>query len=435
MALQLRDNRNYNYNRWVVQQGARLAANYAYRVAPEVAQYVKRQASAWYSQPARKRQKVTSAMARTTLVGGGVYAGRFRKQKRKIPRTPKGISTRIQTGGEIAAATIAESSVLFGSTPHIPQQTLVYWWLAILKYLARMADQDFTSEYELIGEDTPLQPLTLGAEITYTITVGSEPDLLVRTVNIIPGQTWRDLATVCASDTVAFLTGNAVVHWKKCVLTSMTMGSGASGSKNHVMKLDDTYVDLSIRENLKIQNRTGANADTEKFAENIESNPLNGRIYVVTKPYLDMRYSQPGAVTPNWRPSTTTGMMVVDLSDTSYSTGLKDILGKIPSPSLFSNIKSSAVVKLQPGHIKANSISYNIKGKFDKVFQQMFYDYASGALNNARAAPMQVYALEKTMQTNTGTAVVRIGYEKMTYFNCSMTVRKSKGFIPITREV
>lgn len=433
MELAEYDNR---YRDWILRQGSRLALNYARNVAPDVVKYAKRQASDWWNKPTAKRQTLStpqSKMARSQLVGGGVYGGRFRKPTRKIPRTPKGISARFQTGSEIQAdLATGETNVIFASTPHIPGNTMTYFWLAVLKKLARLAGQDFVNENQQIDELLAPSGVDFSASFVYTFTLGAEPDLFERTVNVGPDATWKAFAGTIASDIVGFFVGNAVVNWKKAVLVNRSKITFSDQTKTHAINLADTYVDLTIREVLKIQNRTPADAPTGFLAEDIRSNPLVGRVYVVKKPWVNLRFDADENVTPTWAPSAATGMLQIKTEEASYSPEIRALLQSIPSPAMLTNIKSSGIVRLQPGHIKSHPLSYNLKGKFDKAFEQLYYDYAVGVSNKARWAPMQIFAFEKTMRTGTGTAAVTVGYEKTVYFNMGITVRNSKGFIPNT---
>lgn len=186
------------------------------------------------------------------------------------------------------------------------------------------------------------------------------------------------------------------------------------------MKLGQQKCHLAFRSELKIQNRTKA-ASGSSDAEDVANNPLVGRSYSFNSgvPRCSLQFNnQPfaDAIVES------TGVRLYKGSQLPQ--GLKEP----PLPKIFTSVKSSAKIRLEPGAIKKDVITFTMQGKLLKVLLELgFQSVASstGTYNNRVKGKSTMIALEDMINFNVEHDI-SVAYEVNREQSCYITTGKDE---------
>ena len=187
-------------------------------------------------------------------------------------------------------------------------------------------------------------------------------------------------------------------------------------------------INIHVLQLLKIQNRTGANTTTELDATSIEANPIQGKIYMINRSNMLPGWNNDTTITDSWSPNNTTGIVSIDPNEASLNAGIANLLKRPPHPSNIQRCYASINARLEPGQIKNAKIVYKDTGNFQRFFANILYN-GTESIDSTSHGNCMALCFEKTLATTTGTAVVKIGYEKNLYIDCDINIRKSKPFV------
>jgi len=387
-------------------------------------------------QPKRMRRRINYKVTSRTgwsgrAIGGGSYAGRFKKPKKHDNSFKRGVTQRHESNGEVSGAGAADAVWIIGS-PIAPATFMPALLLAVLRKLCQKGGQDFTDGNEYT--DGVLAGLTGNVlELRYDYTVGSEPDLVERVIQGLPVQTWIGLAQAWYADLAGAVTGgrqdfflnNVTLMHKARDATNEPTGSMAK------LNMQDFKLVYSMSSVLKLQNRTGANSGTDLDATDVEANPIVGRRYEIKGRGPLLRLSNDDIVTPQFAVDLTTGISAPPAVDASYSSLISNLMVRPPNKMAFRNCNQTCVVRLQPGHIKTGKVVYSGTMDFNKYFNKLCAETVFGYGVNPQTSlwgRSQAYCFEKALRTGSGTAVVNVGYEHNQYHSFLLIRKKKIGF-------
>jgi len=192
------------------------------------------------------------------------------------------------------------------------------------------------------------------------------------------------------------------------------------------MLFNETFVDIYGRTELKVQNRTKATGGSED-AENINSNPLQGRSYLfngVPKPkgnsqlrggtnsssvfFERMKYPQ-GITTFG----TAGGVMSIDFKEP-------------PMAKQFWNCKKAANVRLEPGEIKKFNWSYRKVGNILRILKSIRLQLnVTSQFSTYSVFPVQMIAMEDVINANAAENI-SIQYEVERHLGVKCFVKQKK---------
>jgi hypothetical protein len=360
------------------------------------------------------------------LSGGGLWIGKFKQGKR--PNPVNRVKQRTESNGEISAGGADEVAWL--AATNVAQVSMgPVCLLAVLKKLAKKMGQDFRSAHQYVDARTTTQTGNAGV-FSYRYSFIGEPDVAERRITITDNMSWGGLAGAWWSDLAAF--GYTRLDFHECYIEWETRGAATNLVSGVSARLDlsEAVLKYYLVSSLKIQNRTGANAPTEVDAENIEQNPIQGKCFTLGGHTMLFQWNNDTAVTPSFLPDSSSGILTFDPQDASLNSGLQNQL-KRPTRGVFKYTQKIQNVRLQPGHIKSNTVSSVGSMYFNNFFNRVLMEKASGANigDMFKFGKMQAFCFEKTLRTGTGTAVVKIGYEHNLYTEFELVRKGVKPFI------
>jgi hypothetical protein len=381
---------------------------------------------------------VTVKQRASFLPGGGKYVGKFKRPRRRKTPVRNGVKIRTESNGEVTASA-ADRVVWIGGTAVTGETLGRHMFLAVLKGLAKKMGVDFQTEHEFVDKnDTSVtQPNDVGS-LYYTVTRGGEPDSITRNLNIPQGSTWGGVADIWWADVKAFWFGaTSKTNFMDVWINFYVQDSLAPATEREILATEKLcmkklLIDFIIGSQLKLQNRTGADTPTETNSQNVEQNPLVGKMFELNGNLATLAWTNDSTITPSFVPNQTSGIVTIDPQDASYTQGITNMLIRPPNKNVFRYCKRDTLVRMQPGHIKSSYISDKGTMYFDTMFDMFVQGYAAGqnGANYMKFGKLQLFCLEKTMRTGTGTATVNVGYEHNQYHTLGVRENKNaKGYI------
>lgn len=372
------------------------------------------------------RQYISRRRTRGNLASGGLYAGKFKKGKR--PSLMNRVVQRTESNGEVSAGAADEVAWVCASNV-APNTAGPVVFLAVLKRLARKMGQDFRTAHQFVDARTTTQSGSAGI-FRYRYCVVGEPNVQERQLTILDSTTWGNLAGAWWNDLSAF--GYTRVDFMECYIEFLTRDATTNVVAGVEARVDlsEAVLKYHIVSALKIQNRTGANAGTEVDAENIEQNPIQGKCFHLKGHTLAFQWNNDTTITPSFRPNEDSGIVTIDPQDATLNAGMQNML-KRPTNGIFKYTDMVQNVRLQPGHIKKNSITSTGSMYFNNFVNRVLMESATGANigDMFNFGKVQAFCFEKTLRTGTGTAVVKIGYEHNLYTEFELIRKSPKPFI------
>lgn len=294
-------------------------------------------------------------------------------------------------------------------------------WGAAFRTLMHKGGIDFVHWFDTF---TTVNPTFTEIRIYYSQNQGSPESVLTIPIQgpITYDQILSDIVAQVAA--VENANSNQFTIWRRIRYVEDT---SAQLSGPHAAVLDLTYfhVQINIWSKMKIQNRTLARKDIENdgfdedSADNIEANPLTGKIYEQMEWMNGFNYRNPRqtAFFRNHLGANIRGL-IAGTSDDMDVNGPTNPFRK-PPPAYFMGTKiRQKTVKLDPGSIKDTSFVFNAKGLFNTLAHKL----EQHGLFNGKLQPIgkaQIFALEKELtigvDDNTG---IRLGVQIDQKYNC-----------------
>lgn len=209
------------------------------------------------------------------------------------------------------------------------------------------------------------------------------------------------------------------IHWSKATLTQTTTDSGTNTSTVSLAEipLDRSSVVLNYKAKLRIQNTTqaaGGTGQEKLMLDRIDVNPIRGIKYVGTR--LN------NAILPRIRDDTTqpnykafmadrdSGLFAIKAADllgtfSSLQAGMSSGFNKPPPPNSFQSVKAASV-KLEPGEIKTDYLSYTYRGSFQNFFTKLMGQFQDRTgTTQVNFGKVTMFAFEHMLYQTTDAAV------------------------------
>jgi len=399
--------------------------NSAWNVGKAVGMYAAKRVGEWGLKKAGRyvsKRFTPQRKRRTAGYADGGYSGRFnnptRSSGRSMDRFNKdGVLVVKEITGEIEDA---DCVYLMNETVN-SRDVIFFSVAAILRKLAEKAGfkcQGISSAYI---EDASAND---GSGNSTRFFVG------LSSINLQTGATTNVGNTLVATDTLAIVTAfflvaietysagsgltsdtNATIPYK-FYLHSIDASAGAQFIPRAEIRLDECYVEVFGKAEMKVQNRTGSSETIPSdHIDNVRNNPIQGRIYQFSgmprsknsgkiiggansAAALFERISYPTAVI---------GFGAGNTGDPAWK--------EPPRPSQFWNCKKSAYVRLDPGQIKSfNHFGIKTMAVLKLWKSIRFQVTATSTLTTYSVFPCQLLAMEDVINSGPGDKVT-IGYE------------------------
>jgi hypothetical protein len=354
----------------------------------------------------------------------GKYSGLFKPTKKvNVNEYAKYGSVKVlEQGGVVASVGGASdtNSVYIGHSTFWRDEVLLSVGRAVCKLIARLLKYEVRSFSDVL-------PFVVSSGKSFRIT--SFPTMISTAVNsgfvIIPvGTTWNELA-----NSIVVTMGNLMTVASDPIVFDRLELFDVSSSAELVINLRSVTVQMNCKSKMTIQNQTTA-ATSSTDAENIdhvESNPINGRRYQASSNGLFQRKQLDNTGSARLFVGNSDGVKAF-VPDTLE----KEIYGKPPSGTQFSNCRRDAHIRLDPGDLKSSFISTYYKVGFNKLFKDLgrhLFDFARAS--NEKVYPVkyhkcEFYGFEKQLNTRVTEPPVKIGYEHVYWINCSVYYRDNQ---------
>lgn len=192
-----------------------------------------------------------------------------------------------------------------------------------------------------------------------------------------------------------------------------------------MLNLQDSTLSFDLKSRLKLQNRTlaGGGATNADLTTDVAANPLNGRIYEVSKSHFELNNS------PNTQASATTTLLSVP-ADSSIiyadSSTLPLMLRKPPHPSVFKCSKTVNVI-MAPGDIRTHYINYQKTmslNAFITKYSKALWNWDALVPTKWMFGKSAMLGLETMMNSRGDEATeISLSYEKEQDFNISFAAK------------
>lgn len=367
---------------------------------------------AGYQMFASKRKKPAGMNTR------GNFQGKFKKRKRPKSNLSvyanKGISSTYEVHGTVADP----DCVYISHTTCDSFQLLAQAGRALFRKLFEKANFVISSIDELLISTSITTAVDWRVEITKVHGVTG-----VETVdtfhNLIATSTIRSVADAfstvflkySAGETMTFA-GNAVVdefNLHRVILYRQDYNGTRSNVFEAELKFEDEILCVVGSSELKVQNRTkSASGSTD--STDINNNPLVGRSYLFNgMPKLKNKAAFALQSIPVDK-----GVQLVraaSISDTAFK--------EPPLPNTFSNCKSVAKVRLDPGAVKTSYVKCKKHMRFLPFLRQLRIQYggATGFLSYYSIFPIEMFAFEDVINVN-ASENINVAYESNMVINC-----------------
>lgn len=169
-------------------------------------------------------------------------------------------------------------------------------------------------------------------------------------------------------------------------------------------------INLMVKSQLKIQNRTlGANANSE--SDDVTNNPIQGKLYQMSQgaPRTKVEGVRLLETVFDWTGVTTARAAQFTQAQVNDS----KIMREPPSPNIFVGVTKVGKVRLDPGHIKKDVITYKVRMNVYKFFERLDWrpsSVTSTALQMKVHGKFTLMALEDVINVNS-TQNISIAYE------------------------
>lgn len=296
---------------------------------------------------------------------------------------------------------------------------------AVVKHLFVLRGDDVKDWNALVQNSGNLK-----LEYTYVIDEGGAA---VTANSAIPlaGLTYTQVSENWQNDLVPFMTGDPFRDFDiTFVQLYEDLGAGTIIPRSSIF-LTNYDLRFNFDSKLKIQNITAAGADDS--ADNINANPLVGRMYSRNKSQMngfETTVNSPIA-NSNFVANKDTGIF------TNGSSGPNGTHLKKPPPAWMFNCKSQTPLVLAPGHIKWSHIQFKQKmtwKTFFKKFKMMIQAKLLVTTNQIKInfGFAEMFALEKLVDDRTEVNNVNVAWEVSAVYGCNGYIKKNPSLPIVT---
>jgi len=243
----------------------------------------------------------------------------------------------------------------------------------------------------------------------------------------VDGQNFSDMARIWTdmrNRIIDYIRNEGVLEpYKLSVYKRDTLTNWVLGAE---MFLEDSHIEIYMKSNLVIQNRTlGAGATGNAEIDRVDAQPLKGLCYEFKHADPRVKHSALNS-TATIKQNTLFNNMQDDglrlvrgnefLGHLEGSTGFQYSYGGAAEPFVpkyFANCHKSHKVVVQPGEIKSFGFNWKLKGKIVNVIKKLRVAHWDGSISDfsGQIGKCQMVGLEEVMRTFT-TNRVTIGYER-----------------------
>lgn len=200
--------------------------------------------------------------------------------------------------------------------------------------------------------------------------------------------------------------------------------------------LENYKVEFQCQSTIKVQNRTKArldeseNPDDQDSADNIEAQPLTGRIYKQTNwknGFVQKGYYR-GSIVPFAGFNTFTGGTIIGISVTADQNNSRNAFRKPPASYYFGDKIITQGVKLDPGKIKTHSFKWDCVMYFNTYMSKL--DFMSSGLTAVRVQDFgtaAMFALEKELSIGgLDNTDIQVGFQVDQKYKCVGMMMRGK---------
>lgn len=324
---------------------------------------------------------------------------------------------------EVSGLVSDPDCIYVGHASHIPLETLRVTVYALVRRLY----------FEAIGFEAD----NMKSTIPYKTTAGAQNsgghDITVKYVvastgvksqsvwNIVDGKSIVDVGDVLLND-LFNVYSNQNDQWKETQLLWIDLTDTATGITRAHLDLTALMVDVYTKSELKMQNVTipAVGADQE---DNVANVPLVGRHYAFKNAY------------PSLSDDDMQMLNFIDQNNGMCSLRAQQFVGsqyetwKEPPPSkAFTNCKSSAKIRLEPGTIKSSTLITRKRMLFTSLLKAMSIKLAVSGAVRVKFGTSEVLALERLLQKS-GDLNIKCNFEKNVFTGASVTVRNKRAIM------
>jgi len=366
------------------------------------------------------------------------YSGKFRKKMRRVskkadPYMTKGFRHTIEIHGQVTDP----NCVYVGHTTFSGRQTLEFVCQALLRKLldkagARIRDihspipgyeANTSTMWKFVCERTNKATGAVDATVTYITPAATNTSIYQIVGDQQAGVTglWPSLWNVMndaaigfngANDLNVFIPTRLVLYQEEENITQFWQFRSE-------LFLEQEYVHITCKSDMKIQNRS-VSASGSGSTDIVDANPLVGKAY-------RFNGGAPRARVPNCYLVEAVPDLngVITARAASLTTAGCQSFVEPPPVKAWWNCTKFGGIRLAPGEIKNDSISFTTKMQLHKFLKNMKFGYATGGKQINLFGKSALYALEDMINVNASQNIA-IAYEVNRVVGCYLTTTPNK---------
>jgi len=191
----------------------------------------------------------------------------------------------------------------------------------------------------------------------------------------------------------------------------------------------DEHINLYVKSELKMQNRTLSAAGSPD-AEDVSNNPVIGKSYEFSTGAP--RTKVEGCQLINGVVDSTGAITVRAAEFIATNVAASQIMKEPPEARIFYNVVKTGSVRLEPGDIKKDVITFKVKMQAYKFFERLDWRYYSGSIGTAKSmksmGKSSLFAFEDLINVNL-TQNINVAYE----INRTEAMYLTTGKVPVAQ--
>lgn len=221
------------------------------------------------------------------------------------------------------------------------------------------------------------------------------------------------------------------VNPKQLILDVVQMQqiSGANVDLVCSIQCQDVLLDWQNTSSMIIQNASRADSTaTDSYNRNeISANPLTGRSYSGMGNGSAFKYNNNTLEIADRLlvGSFDSGIMDFDINTANFGAQSSGIYRRTQPPSAFKGVKTSAVVKLDPGNIKRSALYMRAKTPINTLLKRLFVPLKAAATQNCYIGSYRFFSFEKVLRSSTTENRIQVDWETNIILRCKMTLKQS----------
>lgn len=346
----------------------------------------------------------------------GTYGGKFNKVSRSGARSvwDSYNKTGVVSVNEIIGSVTDNDAVYIVNEAINSRDVIYYIAAAVIRRLIEMAGGRVTGNTEpsfsITHGSTESNQFTIRLEYANTVTGGSGN----LDYGFVSTTEFQDIVEHYRNIFEQYCSGYGELNNQNTdefVRIYLFQGAAENGVIRSQMYFNETFVDIKGTAEVKVQNRTKATGGSED-AENINSNPLQGRAYLfqgVPKPKGN-QYNiggTNGSMFPFERMPYTSAVSKFGGNTAGFNVNMKEP----PNAKQFWNCSKASKIRLEPGQIKSFWVSQQKSGNVLHILKRIRLQLdASGAFSNYSIFKVQMLAFEDVINANAA-ETISVQYE------------------------